>query len=160
MAKHSIRQRLSAWALAYYILVEMVFIYLFYLWFQGKVYDLFMGIMVFLIILLLQQSIHRGSFRQGMKYLKKNQYDAAITSFQKSLKHFEQYPFLDKYRYVLLISPSEISCKEMALQNIVACYCFLNDKEKATFYYDSLISINDNWKIRMPLIDKLLNGKP
>jgi tetratricopeptide (TPR) repeat protein len=160
MAKHSIRQRLSAWALAYYILVEMVFIYLFYLWFQGKVYGLFMGIIAFLIILLLQQSIHRGSFRQGMKYLKKNQYDAAITSFQKSLKHFEQYPFLDKYRYVLLISPSEISCKEMALQNIVACYCFLNDKEKATFYYDSLISINDNWKIRMPLIDKLLNGKP
>jgi len=159
MAKHKIRQRLSAWALAYYILVEMVFIYLFFLWCQGKVYGLFMGILAFLIILLLQQFWHRRSFRQGIRYLKKNQYEAAITCFQKSLKHFEQYPFLDKYRYVLLISPSEISCREMALQNILACYCFLNNKEKATFYYDSLIRINDDWEVRMPLLDQLLNGK-
>lgn len=158
MAKHEIRQMLSAWGLAYYFLVEIAFIYFFSRWFPGKVYGLFTGVLVFLMVLLLQQYIHRRPFRRGIKYLKKNEYDAAITCFQESLKHFEQYPFLDRYRYLLLISASEISCKEMALKNIVACYYFLKEKEKAAFYYDSLIRINETWKIRMPLIDRFLNS--
>jgi tetratricopeptide (TPR) repeat protein len=158
MAKHKIRQILSAWGLAYYFLVEIVFMYFFFLWFHGKIYGLFAGVLAFLMVLLLQEYIHRGSFRQGIRYLKKNEYNEAIKCFQKSLKYMEKYPFLDRYRHLLLISASEISCKEMALKNIVACYCFLNEKEKATFYYDSLVRINETWKIRMPLIDKFLNS--
>ena len=158
MVKHKIRQMLSAWGLAYYFLVEIGFIYLFSLWFPGKLYGLFMGVLAFLVLLLLQQYTHRSTFRQGIRHLKKNQYDAAIICFQKSLKYFEQYPFLDKYRHLLLISASEISCKEMALKNIVACYYFLNNKEKAAFYYDSLIRINDTWKVRMPLMDRFLDA--
>lgn len=158
MVKHEIRQRLSAWGLAYYLLVEIGFMNLFFLWFHRTIYGLFAGVLAFLMILLLQHYVHRRSFRQGIKYLKKNEYIIAITCFQKSLKYFEQYPFLDKYGHLFLISASEISCKEMALKNIVACYYFLNEKEKASFYYDSLIRINETWKIRMPLIDKLLNS--
>lgn len=159
MAKHKIQQRFSGWGLAYYFLVELVFIYLFYQWCHRKSYGLFIGVLAFLFVLLFQQYVHRYSFRQGIKQLKKRNYNAAIGCFQKNLRHFERYPFLDKYRYLLLISASEISCKEMALKNIVACYYFLNDKEKATFYYESLISINGSWIIEMSIYDKYLNAK-
>lgn len=158
MAKHEIRQRLSAWGLAYYFLVEIGFIYFFSLWFSAKVYGLFTGVLAFSVVLLLQQYTHRRSFRRGIRHLKKNEYDAAIGCFQKSLKHFEQYPVLDRYRHLLLISASEISCKEMALKNIIACYFFLKNKEKATFYYDSLIRINESWRISMPLVDRFLSS--
>ena len=57
--------------------------------------------------------------RKGIVYLKKKQYQKALEEFKLSYEFFESYNWIDKYRFVVLLSSSRITYTEMALANIV-----------------------------------------
>lgn len=73
---------------------------------------------------------------QGIKLVKKQQFDTAIPHFEKSVAFFTKYPWIDKYRYVTMLSSSKEPYKAMGLCNIAFCYCQSGDAIKAKEYYD------------------------
>jgi len=156
MGRNKITQDISSFALIIYFVIDIVFTIagnrIFHVW-----YGAFIGWAAFVVLLLMQQRLHRHSFRKGIRLLKAGKYNAAIAAFKKSAAYFNRYPLLDKWRHFLLISPSTLSCKEMALKNILACYVMLKNNDKASFYYETLLAINSEWKVALRRYDDFLN---
>lgn len=92
--------------------------------------------------LVLQQMIRRWLTPyqiKGMRLVKWGEYQAAIDSFEKSYASFARYPWLDKYRSILLLSSSKMSYREMALCNLGFCYGMIGDGAKAKAYYQQAL---------------------
>ena len=79
------------------------------------------------------------SHRKGLSLYKENRFIEGIDSFQKSYDFFDQNSYLDKYRYLLLLSSSKMGYKEMALNNIAFGYSQIGDGKKAKEYYERLL---------------------
>lgn len=73
--------------------------------------------------------------RKGIEEIKREQYQEAIPYFEKSYAFFSRFPLLDKYRFLLLLSSSKMSYKQMALNNIAFCYSINGDRLKSMEYY-------------------------
>lgn len=151
-----IDQSISFYGLLVHFTIALIFTGSFILMIP-QFYGAAFGYFAFSIVLFTQQRLHRNSFRKGMMFLKLNHFEAALDCFESSLVYFEEHPLLDKYRWPLLISTSSITCKEMCLRNITACHVLLGNKEQAGFYYETLIRINEKWKLKMPWYDDFLN---
>ena len=75
------------------------------------------------------------SHREGMKLTKLNQYEDAITKYENSYNFFTKNLWIDKYRFITLLSASKNSYREMALCNIAFCYSQIGKGHIATEYY-------------------------
>lgn len=73
--------------------------------------------------------------RRGMHLYRNEQYAAAIQAFEESYVFFSRHRWIDRFRAVVLMSPSAISYREMALCNIAFCYSQLGDGQNAELYY-------------------------
>src|SRR5688572_26463427 len=51
--------------------------------------------------------------RYGMMFLKRNEFETAISYFEASYAYFQEKPWLDRFRAFFLLSSSRISYKEM-----------------------------------------------
>lgn len=76
------------------------------------------------------------SHKLGMKLIKQEKYADAIPCFIRSYDFFKRYEWLDKYRYLTLLSSSKMSYKEMALNNIAFCYGQAGDGIRSKEYYE------------------------
>ena len=74
--------------------------------------------------------------RNGMKKVKTEDFRNAIPDFEKSYDYFQKNDWIDKYRFLVLLSSSRISYKEMALNNIAFCYGQIGQGEKSREYYE------------------------
>ena len=72
---------------------------------------------------------------QGMKLVKEQKFAEAISSFERSHQFFSTNPWIDKYRFLTLLSSSRMSYREMALCNIAFCYSQIGDGKTAIEYY-------------------------
>ncbi len=75
------------------------------------------------------------SHRAGVKDVKGKNYQQALSKFQKSYEFFSKHKWLDKYRYLTLLSSSKISYGEMALCNIAFCHSQLGNGELTKEFY-------------------------
>ena len=73
--------------------------------------------------------------RRGMRLYRRQQYAAAIRAYEESYDFFARNTWIDRFRAIIMMSPSAISYREMALCNIAFCYSQLGDGEKAESYY-------------------------
>jgi tetratricopeptide (TPR) repeat protein len=73
--------------------------------------------------------------RKGISFVKQKQFEKAIPYFEKSVDYFTRYSWIDKYRYLTLLTSSAITFKEMAWCNIAFCYSQLGEGRKAIEYY-------------------------
>ena len=73
--------------------------------------------------------------RRGMRFYRNQQYEAAISAYEDSYDFFARNSWIDRLRSVVMMSPSAISYREMALCNIAFCYSQLGDGAKAQAYY-------------------------
>ncbi len=80
-----------------------------------------------------------GDHRKGMRLVKKHDYAGAIPFFEASYRFFTDKPWVDKYRYVTLLSSSAMDYREMALCNIAFCYSQIGDGLKAKAYYKQVL---------------------
>ena len=77
--------------------------------------------------------------RDGMRLVKQNNFEDAISKFEKSVTFFTKNNWLDKYRFLTLLSSSKMTYKEMGLCNIAFCYSQTNNGEKAKEYYEQTL---------------------
>jgi tetratricopeptide (TPR) repeat protein len=78
--------------------------------------------------------------RKGINEIKKERYEEAIPSFEKSYAFFSKFSWLDKYRLLVLLSSSKMSYKQMALNNIAFCYSIKGDRLKSIDYYHRIMT--------------------
>lgn len=77
--------------------------------------------------------------RVGVGLVKSQRFEEAIPKFQDSLKFFDRYPWIDRYRSIVLMSPSAAGYREMALANIAFCYGQIGDGEQSRHFYEECL---------------------
>jgi tetratricopeptide (TPR) repeat protein len=95
----------------------------------------FYGLVSYLVISFSLRTFIPHSHNKGMKYVKKDKFAEAIPCFERSYNFFTQNNWIDKYRFITLLSSSAMSYREMSLTNIALCYAQLGDTVKAKEYY-------------------------
>lgn len=98
------------------------------------------GAGTYLIISNLLRFLALKDHNQAVKVLKAGAFSDAIPGFQSSYDFLNGYPWIDKYRYLTLLSSSKISFREMALNNIAFCYTQIGEGEKAKSYYKRMLA--------------------
>jgi len=74
--------------------------------------------------------------RQGRKLTDQKNYTEAIQAFKLSYNFFSKYSWVDRFRYLTMMTPAHQSFREMALINIAYCYGQLGDKDQTKAYYE------------------------
>ncbi len=96
------------------------------------------GLGLFLIVRLILRAIPQDH-RSAIALVRKHQFADAIPCFQLSLDFFDRYPWLDKCRSLLLLSPSAASYREMAPANMGFCYSQFGDGHYARSHYQQCL---------------------
>lgn len=98
-------------------------------------YALILGAALYILLSFLARTVVGKNHLKGIHLTAEKDYSNAILEFQKSYEFFKKYPWMDKYRYITLLSASAIPYGEMALNNIAYCYAELGDGPNALKYY-------------------------
>jgi hypothetical protein len=77
--------------------------------------------------------------RAGIRLVKQQRFAEAIPKFHESYDFFERHPWVDRFRSLVLMSPSAMSYREMALANIAFCYAQLGDGEQSRIFYQKCL---------------------
>jgi len=104
-------------------------------YFLGAEKYVFYGALNYLMISIPVRSFLTRFHRKGIRKVKKQNYSDAIPDFQKSYDFFTKYSWIDKYRFLFLLSSSRMAYREMALNNIAFCYGQTGKGDKALEYY-------------------------
>ncbi len=94
------------------------------------------GAATYLIISYSLRSFIAKDHKNGMRNVKSGKFSEAIPDFEKSYNFFKQNNWIDKYRFLTLLSSSRMSYKEMALNNIAFSYGQSGNGEKSKEYYE------------------------
>ena len=98
------------------------------------------GAAAFLAYTLGSRYLIAGHHRRGIALVKRQQFGEAISSFQRSLDFFDHRPWIDRFRCIVLMSPSATCYREMALVNIAFCYSQIGDGNRAREYYEACLA--------------------
>lgn len=115
------------------ILMGIIF-YVYYLLKIGE--PILIGTLTYLILSFGLRTLVARDHNQGMKFVKQQQFENAIPLFEKSVAFFTKYNWIDKFRFLTLLSSSKMTYKEMGLCNIAFCYSQTNNGQKAKEYYE------------------------
>ncbi len=97
---------------------------------------IFVGAFAYLLLSILLRNLLGKEHRKGVALFKKEQFLEAIPYFEKSYNFFKRNDWIDKYRYITLLSSSKMTYKEMALNNIAFCFGQAGDGVKAREFYE------------------------
>lgn len=93
--------------------------------------------------------------RKGVLLCKQGNFAQAIEEFKKSYVFFCRHAWIDKYRYVTLLSSSKNSYTEMALINIGFCYVQCNNVKLAKEYYQKALELFPDSKTAKGALDMI-----
>lgn len=79
------------------------------------------------------------SHRAGMKLMQDGHYEQAKQQFRESMAFFEKHQWIDKYRYLVLLSSSAMSYREADLNNIAYSDLQLGNIREAKEMYLKLL---------------------
>jgi tetratricopeptide (TPR) repeat protein len=94
------------------------------------------GAITYCLLALGLRNLIAKNHRQGMRFVKQQKFADAIPCFEKSVDYFTKNDWMDKYRYLTLLSSSKMTYKEMGLCNIAFCYSQTGNGQKAKEYYE------------------------
>jgi len=97
---------------------------------------LLFGALTYLAISFSLRNLIPKDHRNGMKKVKNGNFKEAISDFEKSYEFFNKNEWIDKNRFLTLLSSSRISYKEMALNNIAFCYGQIGNGIKSKEFYE------------------------
>ncbi len=148
----------SAWI--YWIPQLIVMCLIILIWYQIRPSNaaLFGSIIYFFIAISLKIVIPK-SHRFGMRNIKTKKFKDAIAYFEKSIVFFDKYDWLDKYRFIFLLSASKMAYREMAYCNIAYCYVQLNKLKGALKFYEKALNEFPHSKLALEGIEALKQAK-
>lgn len=97
------------------------------------------GGMVYLAYSIGSRRLIPRAHRAGIRLMKQEKFADAISKFQESFDFFERHPWIDRFRSIVLMSPSATSYREMALANIAFCYGQLGNGDQSRAYYQKCL---------------------
>ncbi len=98
-----------------------------------------LAVILYLLYPLVSRKLIAHNHRSGIRFFKSGDYVHAIDEFKKSYEFFMEHKWIDKYRFVVLLSSGRISYTEMALLNIAFCYTQIGDGSRAKLYYEKTL---------------------
>ena len=132
----TIRQ-LSGLSLITQFLVIGLLIYLYYC--AGFDEPFIFGALTYSFLALCLRNLIAKKHRLGMRLVKQRKFADALPYFEKSVDYFTKNNWVDKYRYLTLLSSSKMTYKEMGLCNIAFCYTQTGNGQKAKEYYEQAL---------------------
>ena len=96
---------------------------------------------VYLIYSQTTRRILTSKHRRGIKEATRKNYDESTRYFRESVEFFSSHSRLDKYRSVLLLTPSAWTYQEMGLISIASNYAAQGDVESAAKTLKQLLSL-------------------
>ena len=138
MSKNAPVIKQIAWiALIPQLLLMGFLIWIFY--FFGSNNPVFFGALVYLLLSYGIRAILTKEHKTGMKLSQQGNFIDAINHYENSIDFFTRNSWIDKYRYLTLLSASKMSFKEMGMNNIAFCYSQLGDGKKAMEMYEKTL---------------------
>jgi tetratricopeptide (TPR) repeat protein len=107
--------------------------------FDGIIANILWGSIGQLAIWIFLKNTIMKSHKDAITLVKQEKFTEAIPLLKDSYETFSKHSWFDKYRY-FLGSNSNLTYKEMDLNNIAFCYSQIGDKENAIFYYEKALS--------------------
>jgi hypothetical protein len=101
----------------------------------GGQYAVLIGPVAYLLI---SQALRRtvaASHRLGIRLLRRGDPEGAIRAFHDSYSFFSRHPWVDRFRYLVMLSSSAYSFREMALCNIAFLHGQLGRADEAVAWY-------------------------
>jgi tetratricopeptide (TPR) repeat protein len=107
------------------------------MWYQSGTSNYFLyAALTYLVISQFLRRTIASEHRKGMRKVKVEKFAEAIPYFEKSYNFFNEHEWIDKYRFLTLLSSGKMSYKEMALNNIGFCYSQLGQGKVSKEYYE------------------------
>ena len=102
-----------------------------------------LGALTYYVLAFILRNLISKNHRQGMQLVKKQKFAEAIPFFEKSVGYFSENNWVDKYRFLTLLSSSKMTYKEMGLCNVAFCYSQTGKGQKAIDYYKKALNENE-----------------
>ncbi len=99
--------------------------------------SLTIGSGIYLLYSMGSRAIITAPHRRGVQLAACERFAEAIAQYERSYRFFCAYPWVDKFRGVVLMSPSALPFREMALLNMGFCYAQLGDAAKSKECYQA-----------------------
>ena len=130
--------RQTAWlSLVPQILVMVLLAFIFYP--VNDRHFLWMAAAVYITLGLTLRTTIPSNHRKGLYFARKQKYEEALECFQESIRFFRARPWIDKYRYLVLLSSSRISYLEMDLINEAFCLSQTGKKKETIQKYEEVL---------------------
>ncbi len=97
------------------------------------------GALTYSLLTLVLRKLIAKNHRQGIKLVRQQKFADALPHFEKSVEYFSKNNWVDKYRFLTLLSSSRMTYKEMGLCNIAFCYSQTGNGQKAKEYYEQVL---------------------
>jgi tetratricopeptide (TPR) repeat protein len=98
-------------------------------------WSLLCGVLVYLVYARGARAVLLRHHAAGIAALRARQFQEAVLEFEASYAFLERHPSIDRYRAVLLLSPSAQSFREMALLNAAFAHLQLGHAAEAKALY-------------------------
>ncbi len=119
------------------LLLMGLFIYVFHL--LNLVNPFIFGALTYLILSFGLRNLIAKNHRKGINFIKQQKFTDAIPYFHESIDYFSKNAWIDKYRFMTILSSSKMSYREMGLCNIAFCYSQTGDGQKAKEFYQQTL---------------------
>lgn len=108
--------------------------------FTQSIDGLWIGAGIYVAYSLVSRRVITRAHRQGIRLMHQQRYADAVQHFQDSLSFFTRHSWLDHYRAIVMLSPSAMSYREMAMCNLAFCYAQLDRGVEAKSVYQAVLN--------------------
>ncbi len=127
------------------------------------VHSLMLGCAIYIAYSIGSRQIIASAHRTGIRLSKQGKFQEAISQYERSYQFFAKHKCVDRFRSLVLMNPSAISYREMALVNIAFCHGQLGNAELTKEFYEKALQEFPNSgiaKVSLNMIDTFQKEKP
>ena len=108
-------------------------------WTFARTSGVFWGAIAYLAISQILRRTIPHHHRSAICHCKRQEFQQAITEFEKSIAFFSNNVWVDKYRAITMLSSSGMSYREMGMVSLGFCYAQLGDGMNARRTYEDCL---------------------